>query len=190
MPAGTLCANDDETKHWAKFRLRGSQENVSWSCRIKPWRRKLRWVPAQKEAEGRLSCRHPRRLILKFLTARGAGRSPRWRSCAFSKSDQAAGTGEIGAILRRHGLYSSALGEGAAAGGGNPGRADTGEARAEIAPGQSAGHRTGLCAKGKRPAPAPSGAGRGNHRRPKKLADLLGIQLAPIAPEIVRDNTP
>ena len=27
------------------------------------------------------------------------------------EADQAAGTGEIGAILRRHGLYSSALGE-------------------------------------------------------------------------------
>ena len=91
------------------------------------------------------------------------------------EADQAAGSGATGALLRRHGLYSSALGEWRRQReGGNPGRPDTGEAWAEIAPGQSAGHRTGLCAKGKRPAPAPSGAGRGNHRRPKKLADLLG----------------
>ena len=75
--------------------------------------------------------------------------------------------------------------------GGNPGRHDSGVAWAEIAPSQSAGHITGQCTKRKRPAPAPSGAGRGNHHRsPKNLPIYWESQLAPIAPEIVRDNTP
>ncbi len=95
--------------------------------------------------------RHPSQPTLKFLTAPPAdiyraggathsqrGRPSRWH-------------GEIGAILRRRGLYSSALGEWRRQrGGGNSWRPDTGEAWAEIAPSQSAGHRTGLCTKGKR----------------------------------------
>ena len=108
----SLCANDDETKHWAKFRLRGSQENVSWSCRIKPWRRRVRWVPAQKEAGGRLSCRHPSQPTLKFLTAPAGGHLPRRRSYAFSKRPTKppapAKSVRSCAVM---GSYSSALGE-------------------------------------------------------------------------------
>ena len=102
------------------------------------------------------------------------------------EADQAAGTGEIGAILRRHGLYSSALGEWRRQReAGTLGGTDTGEAWAEIAPSQSAGHRTGLCTKGKRPAPAPSGAGRGNHRSPKKTCRSTGN---PVSADRARDR--
>ena len=67
-------------------------------------------MAAQKEAAGRLSCRHPRQRTRKFPIVRAGGHSPHRKNCAFLKEvDQAAGTGEIGAILRRHGLYSSAL---------------------------------------------------------------------------------
>ena len=71
----------------------------------------MRWVPAQKEAGGRLSP-HPSQPTPEI------SERPRRRTFTapeklriLKEADQAAGTGEIGAILRRHGLYSSALGE-------------------------------------------------------------------------------
>ncbi len=65
------------------------------------------------------------------------------------EADQAAGSGEIGAILRRHGFYSSAR----------------------------------KCAAAATPRPR-----RGDHRTPKKLADLLGLELPPIPPQIGPSN--
>ena len=113
------------------------RRSVSWSCRIKPWRAaSCDGCRHRRRPEADCRCRLPSQPILKFLTAPAGGHLPRRRSYAFLKeADQAAGTGEIGAILRRHGLYSSALGEWRRQReSGNPGRPDTGEAWAEIAP--------------------------------------------------------
>ena len=107
------------------------------------------------------------------------------------EADQAAGTGEIGAILRRHGLYSSALGEwrrqreAGTLGGLTPAR--RGPKSRPVNP-----LATELASAQKENAQLRRRLERaeGNHRSPKNLPIYWGIQLAPIAPEIVRDNTP
>ena len=147
----TLQANDDETKHWAKLQgLRGSQENGPAGRFFNLlWRRRVRWVPAQKEqAGGRLSCRHlSQPKSLKFLTTPVEKPDDVYR-CAEKATHSQRGRPRPPAPAKSvrscavRGLYSSALGEWQpSAGGGNPGRPDTGEAWAEIAPSQSAGHR-------------------------------------------------
>lgn len=107
------------------------------------------------------------------------------------EADQAAGTGEIGAILRRHGLYSSALGEwrrqreAGTLGGLTPARRGPKSRPANPL-------ATELASAQKENAQLRRRLERAEAiiEVQKKLADLLGIQLAPIAPEIVRDNTP
>ena len=139
------------------------------------WRRKLRWVPAQRGGGGRLSCGthrsqsaeisdRPRR---RFVYRAG-------EATHSQEADQAAGTGEIGAILRRHGLLVS-FGRGGAVGGRQePGRPDTGEAWAEgTAPGRSAGHRTGLLHKEKTPSSSAVWSGPRASSTSKNFADLL-----------------
>ena len=80
-----------------QFRPWGPQENVSWSCRTKQRRRQ----PAPTAADPELSARPVRRT---FTAAEKLG--------ILKEADQAASTGvisETGAVLRRHGLYSSAV---------------------------------------------------------------------------------
>jgi transposase len=105
------------------------------------------------------------------------------------ETDQAAGTGEIGAILRRHGLYSSALSEWRR-------QRDAGTLGA-LTPA-----RRGPKLHPANPLAAELVVSQRQNallmRRleraeviievQKKLADLLGIQLAPIAPETALAN--
>src|SRR4051812_33004784 len=65
-------------------------------------------APAQRKAGGRLSCRRQRRPIPSYRPKRRtftAGEKLR----ILEETDRAAGTGDIGAILRREGLYSTTL---------------------------------------------------------------------------------
>jgi transposase len=105
------------------------------------------------------------------------------------EADQAAGTGEIGAILRRHGLYSSALSEwrrqrdAGTLGALTPARRGpklhpANPLAAELAVSQ---RQNALLRRRLERAEAIIEV-------QKKLADLLGIQLAPIAPETGLDN--
>ncbi len=124
-------------------------------------------MPAQKEAEGRLSCRHPLQRTLKFLIV------------------PAAGSGEIGAILRCHGLYSSAL--------------------CEWRRQREAGTLGGLTLVKRGPKPAETNLLSAKLAAPnlenaqlwrrlgraeaiielqKKLAELLGLELPPVPPQI------
>jgi transposase-like protein len=69
-------------------------------------RRRPPLARARKKAGGRLSCPRQRRPIPNCRTKRlTAGEKLR----VLEETDRAAGTGDIGAILRREGLYSSAL---------------------------------------------------------------------------------
>jgi len=100
------------------------------------------------------------------------------------EADQAAGTGQIGAILRRHGLYSSALSEWRR-------QRDAGTLGALMPA------RRGPKSRPANPLAAELAVSKRQNallrRRleraeaiievQKKLADLLGIQLAPVAPE-------
>src|SRR3954466_14395265 len=122
-------------------------------------------VPAPAAANPELSNRPKRRTFT-------AGEKLR----ILEETDRAAGTGDIGAILRREGLYSTTLTDWrrqrAALGALTP-------ARPEGEPASSADGRTGQGAAGKRSAPAAPGARRGDHRPPKKVAHLLGTALDP-----------
>lgn len=105
------------------------------------------------------------------------------------EADQAAGTGQVGAILRRHGLYSSALSEWRR-------QRDAGTLGA-LTPA-----RRGPKSRPANPLAAELAVSKRQNallrRRleraeaiievQKKLADLLGIQLAPVAPETELDN--
>jgi hypothetical protein len=82
-------------------------------------------LPTQNDAEagaaaggGRRSWRHPPRRLPNYPPPRGGGRSPRGTSCASSPRPTAPPnmppgltrrTGGIGSILRREGVYSSTL---------------------------------------------------------------------------------
>src|SRR4051812_49595421 len=94
------------------------------------------------------------------------------------ETDRAAGTGDIGAILRREGLYSTTLTDWRRQRAAGTLGALT-PARPEGEPAQSAGGRAGQGPAGKCPAPAAPGARRGDHRPPKKVAHLLGTALDP-----------
>src|SRR4051812_12865170 len=145
-------------------------------------------VPAPAAANPELSDRPKRRTFT-------AGEKLR----ILEETDRAAGTGDIGAILRREGLYSTTLtdwrrpraaGTPCALTPAPPRRPPPargrplwspapGPARPEGEPASSADGRAGQGAAGKRPAPATPGARRGNHRPPKKVADLLETALDP-----------
>ena len=94
--------------------------------------------------------------------------------------DRAVETGGIGAVLRREGLYSSALSDWRRqrdAGGFNalvPARRGPKAAEPNALTSKMA-----AVAKGQCQAHATPGARRGHHRHPKKVAALLGIPLAP-----------
>src|SRR3954471_6969183 len=99
--------NDDETQAPRKFRLEGvgelSRGHAQQSCRDegRRWRRhrgRPTVVPAPAAANPELSDRPKRRTF----TAGGKAR-------ILEETDWAAGTGDIGAILRREGLYSTTL---------------------------------------------------------------------------------
>ena len=89
--------------------------------------------------------------------------------------DRAAGTGGIGAILRREGLYSSALSDwrrqrdAGALGALTPEQAGT-----QTAAAQPVGRRTGQRPAGQHPAAAAPGARRGDHRTSKKSCRTPG----------------
>ena len=134
--AAPLCANDGETNSLVQFRLWGLQENVSWSCRTKQKKHQPPWAPAPAPGPGPRSGRRPPPPGPRSAPPPGrrppSGRAPTAADPELSdrpvrrtftaaeklgilkEADQAASTGVIGAtgaILRRHGLYSSALSE-------------------------------------------------------------------------------
>ena len=104
-----LRANDDETQAPRKFRLEGVGElsrghaQQSWESKAAAGAgteegRRPTVVPAPAAANPELSNRPKRRTFT-------AGEKLR----ILEETDRAAGTGDIGAILRREGLYSSTL---------------------------------------------------------------------------------
>ena len=152
-----------------------------------PQKPRLLWVSAQKEAEGRLSGTNNNPEISDRPSRRTFTAPDKLR--ILKEADQAAGTGQIGAILRRHGLYSSALSEWRR-------QRDAGTLGA-LTPA-----RRGPKSRPANPLAAELAVSKRQNallrRRleraeaiievQKKLADLLGIQLAPVAPETELDN--
>src|SRR3954452_15935715 len=121
-------------------------------------------VPAPAAANPELSDRPKRRTFT-------AGEKLR----ILEETDRAAGTGDIGAILRREGLYSTTLTDWRRQRAAGTLGALT-PARPEGEPAQSAGGRAGQGPAGKCPAPAAPGARRGDHRPPKKLHTCWGLR--------------
>ena len=66
-------------------------------------------MPAWRKAGGRRSCRRQRRPIPSCLTGPSVGLTAGEKLRILEETDRAAGTGDIGAILRREGLYSTTL---------------------------------------------------------------------------------
>ena len=86
--------------------------------------------------------------------------------------------GDVGALLRREGLYSSHLTQWRAAAGARGARWHAGpEARAPCAPRGSARQ---TARSGEPSAPAQAPAGGNDHHTPKKVAEILGIPLKPL----------
>ena len=106
-----LRANDDETKTRREFTLEGLGRNIPWSCPLLLMERLLRRLaPKLRKAAGRRWFRRQTPRRRNSSDARVAARSRPRTSCAsWTKPIARRASGGIGAILRREGLYSSAL---------------------------------------------------------------------------------
>ena len=100
-----------------------------------------------------------------------------YRLRILKEADACRKPGEVGALLRREGLYSSLPpNSSSAARGGRP----AGDARAPPGTNAAPGRPTREAARdGEPPAPAEVAAGGDNHHPPKKVAEILGIPLTP-----------